>query len=94
LNREKKGFGVPLDEWMRGHFGSFVWEGLFSSSLRRRNLFDYGFVKHLLTEHQNGRTNYSFFLWTLLNLSLWYERWIDGSAAKPQAAALDVTIGA
>lgn len=94
LNREKKGFGVPLDEWMRGRFGSFVWEGLFGSSLRRRNLFDYGFVKDLLTEHQTGRTNYSFFLWTLLNLSLWYERWIEGGAAKPQAASLDVTIGA
>ena len=94
LGREKKGFGVPLDEWMRGRFGSFVWDGLFSSSLRRRNLFDYGFVKHLLTEHREGRANYSFYLWTLLNLSLWYERWIEGGAAKPQAAELDMTIGA
>lgn len=94
LKREKKGFGVPLDEWMRGRFGSFVWEGIFSSSLRRRNLFDYSFVRHLLSEHQRGRTNYSFFLWTLLNLSLWYERWIEGALAKPQAAEVDVSVGA
>ena len=77
LNREKKGFGVPLDEWMRGGFGSFVEEGLFNSSLRRRKLFDYGFVKHLLTEHKAQRANYSFFLWSLLNLSMWYDRWIE-----------------
>ena len=77
LNREKKGFGVPLDEWMRGGFGSFVEDGLFNSSLRRRKLFDYGFVKHLLTEHKALRANYSFFLWSLLNLSMWYDRWIE-----------------
>ena len=77
LNREKKGFGVPLDEWMRGQFGSFVEEGLFNSGLRRRKLFDYGFVKHLLTEQRERRANYSFYLWSLLNLSLWYDKWIE-----------------
>jgi asparagine synthase (glutamine-hydrolysing) len=79
LNREKKGFGVPLDEWMRGEFGSFVEEGLFNSSLRHRKLFDYGFVKKLLTDHKERRANYSFFLWSLLNLSMWYDHWIEGS---------------
>jgi asparagine synthase (glutamine-hydrolysing) len=92
LNREKKGFGVPLDEWMRGRFGGFVEESLFNSSLRRRQLFDYGFVKHLLTEHQTGRANYSFFLWTLLNLSLWYDHWIEGGAGSQKAAAVDMTL--
>ena len=92
LNREKKGFGVPLDEWMRGPFGSFVEESLFNSSLRRRRLFDYGFVKHILGEHRDGRANYSFFLWSLLNLSLWYDHWIEGSAPRQQAAAVDMTL--
>ena len=85
LNREKKGFGVPLDEWMRGRFGSFIEEGLFNSSLRRRKLFDYGFVRHLLTEHQEGRANYAFYLWSLLNLSLWHDQWIDGSRPASEA---------
>jgi asparagine synthase (glutamine-hydrolysing) len=77
LNREKKGFGVPIDEWMRGSFGGFVEDAVFTSKLRRRQLFDYDFVKHILTEHQAGRANYSFFLWSLLNLSLWYDHWIE-----------------
>jgi len=92
LNREKKGFGVPIDEWMRGPFGGFVEESLFNSSLRRRRLFDYGFVKHILTEHQEGRANYSFFLWSLLNLSLWYDHWIEGGAARQKAAEVDMTL--
>jgi hypothetical protein len=34
------------------------------------------FVKRMLSEHRSGRTNYAFFLWSLLNLTLWYEHWI------------------
>jgi asparagine synthase (glutamine-hydrolysing) len=90
LNREKKGFGVPIDEWMRGRFGSFVEESIYDSSLRLRGLFDYGFVKHLMTEHREGRANYAFFLWSLLNLSLWYDHWIDGNSAAMKA---EVDIG-
>jgi asparagine synthase (glutamine-hydrolysing) len=89
LNREKKGFGVPLDEWMRGRFGGFVEESLASSKIRRRGLFDYGFVKHMLSEHQRGRANYSFFLWSLLNLSLWYDQWIEGP--RPASEAVEST---
>jgi hypothetical protein len=40
-------------------------------------LFDYDFIKRLLNEHRTGRVNYSFFLWNLLNLSLWHDQWID-----------------
>jgi len=92
LNREKKGFGVPIDEWMRGSFGGFVGDAVFNSRLRGRRLFDYDFVKHILTAHQTGRANYSFFLWTLLNLSLWYDHWIEGGAGSQKPAAVDMTL--
>jgi asparagine synthase (glutamine-hydrolysing) len=81
LRREKKGFGVPINEWMLDRLGGFVENALFNSALRRRELFDYSFVRRLLNEHRSGRTNYSFFLWSLLNLSLWYDQWIDSPRA-------------
>ena len=77
LHRRKQGFGVPINEWMLDRLGGFVENALFNSALRRRELFDYGFVKGLLNAHRSRRTNYSFFLWSLLNLSLWYDQWID-----------------
>jgi asparagine synthase (glutamine-hydrolysing) len=94
LHREKKGFGVPLEELMRGPFGSFVEENIVNSSLRHRELFNYEFVNHLISEHQAGRQNYSFFLWTLLNLSLWYERWIVGRSNAGQSSEPDVRLRA
>jgi asparagine synthase (glutamine-hydrolysing) len=77
LKRKKKGFGAPINEWMLDRLGGFVEDTLLNSSLRRRELFDYKFIKRLLDEHRAGRANYSFYLWSLLNLSLWYEQWIE-----------------
>jgi asparagine synthase (glutamine-hydrolysing) len=85
LERKKKGFGAPVSEWMLDRMGGFVEEALLNSPLRRRELFDYSFIKKLLDEHRSGRVDYGFFLWSLLNLSLWYERWIE--FAPPKSAS-------
>jgi asparagine synthase (glutamine-hydrolysing) len=81
LNREKKGFGVPINEWMLDRLGGFFEDSLFRSALRRRELFDYDFVGSILNQHRRRRIDFSFFLWSLLNLSLWYDQWIEGRAA-------------
>lgn len=95
LQRPKRGFGVPINEWMLDKLGGFVENAIFNSALRRRELFDYSFVRRLLNEHRSGRTNYAFFLWSLLNLSLWYDQWIDSprpSGAPQSPAAEEVAI--
>jgi asparagine synthase (glutamine-hydrolysing) len=80
INRKKEGFGAPINEWMLDRLGGFIEHTLMNSSLRRRELFDYDFIGRLLKEHRRGRVNYSFFLWSLLNLSLWHEQWIENRA--------------
>lgn len=77
LYSPKRGFGAPIREWFRGDTGEMLEAQLMNSSLRRRNFFDYSFVAHLIDEHRRGVRDWSFHLWCLLNLSLWYERWID-----------------
>ena len=79
LDRKKQGFGAPINEWMLDRLGAFVEDSLLNSPLRRRELFDYDFIKRLLKEQRGGQANHSFLLWNLLNLSLWYEYWIEGS---------------
>jgi asparagine synthase (glutamine-hydrolysing) len=78
IHRRKQGFGAPINQWMLDRMGKFVEHTLLNSPLRKRGLFDYDFIARLLAEHRAERVNYSFFLWSLLNLSLWYEHWIDG----------------
>ncbi|HWN11081.1 MAG TPA: asparagine synthase (glutamine-hydrolyzing) [Pyrinomonadaceae bacterium] len=77
LYRRKRGFGAPIREWFRGPGGEMLNELIMNSSIRRRGLFDYAFIARLMDEHQSRKRDWSFHLWALLNVSLWYDRWID-----------------
>jgi asparagine synthase (glutamine-hydrolysing) len=79
LYRRKRGFGAPIREWFKGSNGALFDDHLMNSPMRRRGFFDYRFVARLLEEHRRGAHDWSFHLWALLNLSLWYERWIERS---------------
>ncbi len=76
LYRPKRGFGAPIREWFRSDSGENPGELILNSSIRSRDLFDYGFIAQLIDEHRRGARDWSFHLWALLNVSLWYDRWI------------------
>lgn len=77
LYRPKRGFGAPIREWLRGASGEMLGSMIMNSSLRRRELFNYAFIQKLLDEHRRGGRDWSFQLWALLNVSLWYDRWFE-----------------
>jgi asparagine synthase (glutamine-hydrolysing) len=77
LYSRKRGFGAPVREWFRNALGEWFDSHLLNSTMRKRNFLDYHFVAQLLEQHRSGKNDWGFHLWTLLNLSLWYERWID-----------------
>lgn len=77
LYSRKRGFGAPIREWFRNGLGEWFDSHLMNSKMRQRDFLDYPFVARLLDEHRRGARDWSAQLWVLLNLSLWYERWID-----------------
>ena len=76
LYQPKRGFGAPVREWFRGPRGEELIALLMNSPIRARNYFDYDYVAQLVDEHRREQHDWGFQLWALLNLSLWYERWI------------------
>jgi asparagine synthase (glutamine-hydrolysing) len=76
LYKPKRGFGAPVREWFRGPEGESLIGQLMNSSIRERNFFDYAFIQRLVDEHRRETRDWSANLWCLLNLSLWYDRWI------------------
>jgi asparagine synthase (glutamine-hydrolysing) len=78
LYRPKRGFSAPVEGWFRGASAAELESRVMNSALRGRGLLDYGFVARLFDEHRRGARDWGFHLWALLNLSLWYDRWIDG----------------
>lgn len=77
LYNRKRGFGAPVREWFRNGLGEWFDSHLLNSPMRQRDFLDYEFVGQLLDEHRRKQKDWGFHLWALLNLSLWYERWID-----------------
>ncbi|PYS62642.1 MAG: asparagine synthase (glutamine-hydrolyzing) [Acidobacteria bacterium] len=76
LYQPKRGFGAPVREWFRGAEGEKLMQQIMNSSLRERKCFDYSFISGLADEHRREVRDWSANLWCLLNLSVWYDRWI------------------
>ncbi|HEV2176892.1 MAG TPA: asparagine synthase (glutamine-hydrolyzing) [Terriglobia bacterium] len=72
--RQKRGFSVPIAEWMRTGLRPLVDETLAKDKLERDGLFNAGFVRRLLEAHWSGRADNRKTLWTLLCFQLWYDR--------------------
>jgi asparagine synthase (glutamine-hydrolysing) len=76
LYQPKRGFGAPVREWFRGPEGAGLIQRIMNSQLRQRGFFDYGVIENLADEHRREQRDWSANLWCLLNLTVWYERWI------------------
>lgn len=75
FERPKMGFGVPLADWIRGPLREWTADLLSESELGKSGLFDVAFVRERLQEHQSGRRNWQYALWTVLMFQAWHQRW-------------------
>jgi asparagine synthase (glutamine-hydrolysing) len=76
IYRKKMGFGAPMAHWMRGDFGERVEREILASSLMQRGWFENDVIRTLCAEHRSRRRDNSLHLWTLFNLTAWYDYWV------------------
>ncbi|HEX8142196.1 MAG TPA: asparagine synthase (glutamine-hydrolyzing) [Pyrinomonadaceae bacterium] len=74
--RSKKGFGVPVAEWLKGRLRPLARDLLSPERIRKSGLFNADYVTRLQDEHERGVANHRKLLWTLLMFELWYESFI------------------
>jgi asparagine synthase (glutamine-hydrolysing) len=86
LKRSKMGFPVPIGKWFRGQFRPVVDEYVLSERALGRGLFEPGFVKKLVAEHQSG-ANHSERLWSLVNVEMWLRRFMDSEEVSESPAS-------
>jgi asparagine synthase (glutamine-hydrolysing) len=79
--RPKKGFGIPVAEWLKGELCEPVQEELSSAWLQEQGIFEPAEVQRLLSEHLNGRRDNRKPLWTLFMFQLWYRRWMENRSS-------------
>lgn len=75
--RGKKGFGVPVAEWLKGRLRPLARDLLSPERIKRAGLFDPKTVTRLQDEHERGVANHRKALWTLLMFELWHESFIE-----------------
>ena len=76
-DRKKKGFGVPLADWLRGPLRDWT-EGLLDPGrLAQESFFKPEAVERLWHQHLAGWRNHANLLWNILMFQAWNESWLS-----------------
>lgn len=75
LRRPKKGFGIPLGQWLRGPLQPLLRETLAPEKLAATGVLEPTEVRRLVKEHLAGKADHRKKLWTLMTFQWWIERW-------------------
>ncbi len=77
FERPKKGFGVPLGEWLRTGLRELLLDHLSFDRIKKEGLFDPATVERKVREHLAAKANHQYQLWPLLVWEMWRERWLS-----------------
>jgi asparagine synthase (glutamine-hydrolysing) len=78
----KRGFGVPLSEWMRGQLGVVAAEVLLDPQTTSRGLIHPDYAAFVLQANAAGHS-LGPRIWQLLVLELWARMYVDASPPRP-----------
>jgi asparagine synthase (glutamine-hydrolysing) len=80
VDRPKMGFGVPIGAWLRGPLKDWAANLLEPKRLREQGFFNAQALHRRWEDHQSGRRENAYPLWTVLMFQAWLE---NTSAASP-----------
>lgn len=77
IHRSKKGFGIPIAQWIKGDLKEMFTDFLSESQIRKTGFFNPSYTSCLLKEHLAEKKDHRKLLWTLFV----FEAWREGSRA-------------
>ncbi len=80
LDAPKRGFRLPIHDWLRGDLRSYARDVLLDPAAIERGHFNRAYVERLLDEHADSRADHSQGIWTLLMYELWHDHVRRGAA--------------
>lgn len=74
IDRPKRGFGIPVDEWLRGDLKQWAEQLLEPTKIHQQGYLDAKQVTKLWTQHLSGKYNRQSELWSILMFQAWLEK--------------------
>lgn len=88
ISSAKRGFAVPLKDWLAGPLRSHTEDVLFGGTLFPEGLFDQREIRKIWNDQLAGRRDFKWGIWTLLMLQQWHSS--IQAIPKPEYAAPDI----
>lgn len=74
IYRKKQGFAAPVDKWFRTIWFDFAKDRIENSKFMKLGILNKSYLLNLLDRHKGGN-NLGQELYSIINLTLWYDRW-------------------
>ena len=73
LNKSKKGFGVPVGDWLRSELRSEILSYIDKVFIIKQNIFQFDVVSKIVEDHLNSKIDNTFRVWTYYCFQKWYK---------------------
>jgi len=73
IERSKIGFGIPIDDWLRGPLREWAEELLNENRLKQEGFFHSTLIQQKWEEHLSGQRNWQHLLWCVLMFQAWLD---------------------
>lgn len=77
FKRTKKGFGIPVQAWLKNELKDYMRDHLLSDRFKQRGIFNAQSIERMVNDHIESKGDYTHVLWSLLCLEIWMCEYMD-----------------